>query len=564
MSFNIEKHQDKLLFIPLGGTNEIGMNVSLYHIDGKFIMIDCGSGFADDYLPGVDMLVADLAFIEKNKKDLLGLILTHAHEDHVGGIQYLWENLECPIYTTKFTKNFLKSKLAEYSFSQKVKINEVTSGANFTLGPFKIETMPLTHSAPEMQALMIRTKAGNIFHTGDWKFDPKPLVGKAADETLLEKYGKEGVLALVCDSTNVFNSGTSGSEGDVRDNLVKLVSECPAMVVVTTFASNIARIDTIIHAAEKAGRKVVLTGRSLHRIIEAAQSSGYLNNIRPFVDERSIYRHKKKDLLVIATGCQGEPLAATSKMAHGSHHSIHLNSKDTVIFSSKIIPGNDKKIFRLFNTFVRKGIEVITERDHMVHVSGHPAIDELKKMYELIKPKICIPVHGEPVHIHEQSKLAKSEGIKRTIEVENGSVAHISESDPKVIGTVQSGYFAVDGNFLLPEDSKIFRMRRRMRDSGIVIATIVVDKEYNLVVPPVLSMPGLLDHKSDISFITSIKDEITKSLTKQKKQTDLRDMSKSKIELCVKSALRKTLKHEINKSAHIIVNVEEQKYTHQK
>lgn len=559
MSFNIENHQDKLLFIPLGGTNEIGMNVSLYHIDGKFIMIDCGSGFADDYLPGVDILVADLTFVEKNKKDLLGVILTHAHEDHVGGIQYLWENLECPIYTTKFTKNFLKNKLSEYSFSQKVKINEVTPGEVFTLGSFKIETMPLTHSAPEMQALMIRTKAGNIFHTGDWKFDPNPLVGKAVDETLLAKYGKEGVLALVCDSTNVFNAGTSGSEGDVRDNLVKLVSECPALVVVTTFASNIARIGTIIHAAEKAGRKVVLTGRSLHRIIEAAQSSGYLNDIRPFVDERSICRHKKKDLLVIATGCQGEPLAATSKMAHGSHHSIYLNSKDTVIFSSKIIPGNDKKIFRLFNSFVRKGIEVITERDHMVHVSGHPAIDELKKMYELIKPKICIPVHGEPVHIHEQSKLAKSEGIKLTIEVANGSVAHISESNPKVIGTVKSGYFAVDGNFLLPEDSSIFRMRRRMRDAGIVIATIVVDKEYNLVVPPVLSMPGLLDHKNDLPFITDIKDDIIKSLTKQKKQTDLRDMSKSKIESCVRSALRRTLRHEINKSAHIIVNVEEKK-----
>lgn len=557
MSFNIEKHKDKLLFIPLGGTNEIGMNVNLYHIDGKFIMIDCGSGFADDYLPGVDMLVADLSFIEKHKDDLLGLILTHAHEDHVGGVQYLWENLECPIYTTKFTKNFLKIKLAEYSFAKKVKINEVGAGEKIKLGPFEIETMPLTHSAPEMQALMIRTKAGNIFHTGDWKFDPKPLVGKASDEELLKKYGKEGVLALVCDSTNVFNPGTSGSEGDVRDNLVKLVSESPEMVVVTTFASNIARIDTIIHAAEKAGRRVVLTGRSLHRVVEAAQESGYLNDIRPFVDERSISKHKKRELLVVATGCQGEPLAATSKMASGSHHSIHLSSKDTVIFSSKIIPGNEKKIFRLFNIFVKKGIEVVTERDHMVHVSGHPAIDELKRMYQLVKPKICIPVHGEPVHIHEQSKLAKSEGIKLTIEVENGSVAHICEKNPKVIGDVQSGYFAIDGNFLLPDDSSIFRLRRRMRDAGIVVATIVIDQQYNLIVPPILSMPGLLDHKNDASFIDDIKDDIIKSLANQQKQADLRAMSKSKVEACVKAALRSTLKHDINKSAHIMINIEQ-------
>ena len=365
MSINLKAYKDKLLFLPLGGSNEIGINVNLYHYKGKWIMIDCGSGFADDHLPGVDMVVADLSFIEQYKKDLLGIILTHAHEDHLGAIQYLWNELECPIYTTKFTKCFLKTKLSEYSFSSEIKIIEIDPKKKFELGPFSIEMIGLTHSAPEMHALMIRTGSGNVLHTGDWKFDPRPIVGEASDEIALKKCGDEGVLALVCDSTNVFNKGVSGSEGDVRDSLVDIIKSCPKMVVVTTFASNLARLDTLIHAGEQAGRKVCLTGRSLHRIFAAARESGYLGNIQPIIDERSIGKYKREDILVIATGCQGEPLAATSKMADGTHHSISLAPKDTVIFSSKIIPGNEKKIFKLFNVFVKKNVEVITSAESL-------------------------------------------------------------------------------------------------------------------------------------------------------------------------------------------------------
>ncbi|PCJ25951.1 MAG: RNase J family beta-CASP ribonuclease [Rickettsiales bacterium] len=556
MSFNLKTNKDKLLFVPLGGSNEIGINVNLYHYKGKWIMVDCGSGFADEHLPGVDMVVADLSFIEAHKKDLLGLIVTHAHEDHLGAIQYLWNELECPIYTTKFTKTFLKAKLSEYSFPDSMKIHEVDPKKKFNLGDFSIEMIGLTHSAPEMQALMIRTDAGNILHTGDWKFDPKPIIGEPSDEKALKACGDEGVLALVCDSTNVFNKGTSGSEGDVRESLVKIISECPKMVVVTTFASNLARLDTIIHAGQKAGRKVVLTGRSLHRMLTAAQESGYLNNIAPLVDERSIGSHKREELLIVATGCQGEEMAATSKIATGIHNSITLAPKDTVIFSSKIIPGNEKKIFKLFNIFVKKGIEVITEKDHFVHVSGHPAIDELKKMYKLVRPEICIPVHGEPVHIHEHARLARSEGIKHAIEVENGSVVLLDKKSPKIVDKVENGYLAVDGNYLLPDNSHIFKMRRRMRDSGIVVVSVVLDENQRVALPPMLSLPGLLDHIEDAELISILKDEIIKGLKDQRKK-NRGVLLVDQIESCIKTSLRRAIKHEVKKSPIIIVNLEE-------
>lgn len=557
MAINLKEYKDKLLFLPLGGANEIGINVNLYQYQGKWIMVDCGSGFADDYLPGVDMVVADVSFIEERKKDLLGIILTHAHEDHLGAIQYLWNDLQCPIYATKFTKNFLKTKLAEYSFASDIKIIEVDTGKKFEIGPFSIEMIGLTHSAPEMQALMIRTDAGNVMHTGDWKFDPKPVVGLESNEEALKACGEEGILALVCDSTNVFNQGVSGSEGDVRDSLIEIIAGCPKMVVVTTFASNLARLDTLIHAGQKAGRKVCLTGRSLHRIFTAAQESGYLKDIAPLIDERSVANCKREELLVIATGCQGEYMAATAKLANGTHPTIKLAPKDTVIFSSKIIPGNEKKIFRLFNAFVKKRVEVITERDHFVHVSGHPAIDELKKMYSLVKPKICIPVHGEPVHIHEHAKLARSNGIKHTIEVENGSLVLLSQDEEsKVIDIVKNGYLAVDGNYLLPDDSQVFRMRRRMRDEGIVVVSIVLDHKLRLLCHPMISMPGVLDPIEDGDYVIEMKQEIVNTLSKQRKDSKA-GLSIEQIESCVVKTCKRMIKEEVNKTPNIIVNIEE-------
>ena len=555
MSINLAKYKNNLLFVPLGGANEIGINVNLYHYQGKWIMVDCGSGFADDHLPGVDMVVADLSFIAKHKENLLGLILTHAHEDHLGAIQYLWNEIECPIYATKFTKCFLKTKLTEYSFSQKMKILEIDTSKTLNLGPFKIDMLGLTHSAPEMQALVIRTDEGNVVHTGDWKFDHTPIVGPKSDFDALKKIGDEGVLALACDSTNVFNQGVSGSEGDVRENLIKIISKCPKMVVVTTFASNLARLDSLIYAGNKTGRKVCLLGRSMHRMFAAARECGYLQGSSSIIEEKSIAKYKREELLVIATGCQGEPLAAASKMANASHNAVSLAPEDTVIFSSKIIPGNEKKIFQLFNKFVKKKVEVITERDHFVHVSGHPAIDELKKMYQLVRPQICIPVHGEPIHIHEQAKLAKANGIKQTIEVENGSVVLLSKDKSEIITRVENGYLAVDGNYLLPENSSIFRLRRRMRESGIVIASVIIDNKFMMACRPIITMPGLFDESEDAEVLRDFSNEIVREYDDMFNKT--KDISSEKVESFTKKMLKRLIKEEVNKTPIIIVNVQQ-------
>lgn len=551
MSFNLQSHQDDFLFIPLGGSNEIGINVNVYHYKGKLLIVDCGSGFADDFLPGVDMLVADMNFIEKNKDKVVGLVITHAHEDHLGAVQYLWNDIKCPIYATTFTANFLKLRLAEYSFAKQVKITEVKPGGKIDLNPFSVEMISLTHSAPEMQALLIKTDAGNVLHTGDWKFDPAPLVGPASDLKTLQKCGDEGVLALVCDSTNVFNSGTSGSEGDLRVSLVNIIKSCKKMVVATTFASNLARLDTLIHAAAQAGRKVILSGRSMHRMYSAAQASGYLVDIAPLVDERDFGRHKREEIMIIATGCQGEPLAATAKMASGSHHSIKLAPEDTVIFSSKIIPGNEKKIYRMFNHFVRSGIEVITEHDHFVHVSGHPAVDELKHMYELVRPQVCIPVHGEPVHIHEHAKFARKCGVPHAVEVENGSVVLLSKGGTKVIDTVENGYLGVEGNYLLPIDSPIFKTRRRLREAGVAVITIILGRDGKMVAKPVVSIPGCLDPHEDVDLLKSIRDELYEAIsfaTNSKQKKDVEEVARN--------IVRNILRDEVGKNPMIIINVE--------
>ena len=552
MSFNIKDHQENLLFIPLGGSNEIGMNFNTYYTDGKFLLVDCGSGFADTNLSGVDMVVPNLDFLKKNQQNIVGLILTHAHEDHLGAVQYLWPELRCPIYTTDFTANFLKIKLGEFSFAQTVEINSVKPGDKFNLGPFSIEMIPLTHSAPEMQALMIRTRLGNIMHTGDWKFDPDPLIGNPADEKLLKKYGDEGVLALVCDSTNAMSPGQSGSEGLLRESLVKIISSCPKMVVVTTFASNLARIDTLIHAAQIAGRKVVLSGKSLHRMVQAAQDSGYLEDA-VFISDKDIKRYPREQILIIATGCQGEPLAAVSKMANKSHPCIQLAKDDTIIFSSKIIPGNDKRIFRLFNIFVQQNIEVITEKDHFVHVSGHPCIDELQKMYELIRPNVAIPVHGEPVHIHEHAKLARKFGTKHAIEVRNGSVVNLQQDETAIIANVKSGYLAVDGKCLVDDNSEIFKDRNKMKEAGLVVVTIVVDKNWDLAIKPVVNFPGVLSYHADKDLVHKLKGSLLKAINIFLSSTVPNNAALEKL---IVSHIHKFCKNLLGKRPAVIINIE--------
>jgi ribonuclease J len=553
----INYNKKELLFLPLGGAKEIGMNFNLYSYNGKWLIIDVGAGFADDYYPGIDLLVPDIKFLEDKLDDILGIVLTHAHEDHLGAVQYLWQDLRCPIYTTKFTASVLKMKLAETEFANQVQINILEEGSRFDIGPFNIETVPITHSTPEMQALMIRTEAGNVFHTGDWKFDHNPLLAKPADISKLKALGDEGVLALVGDSTNVFNKESSGSEGDLRESIIKLVASCKNAVLITTFASNVARVETVLEAAKVTGRKVVIVGRSLFRIIQAAQESGYLNNYDDFVKDDNIKNIPREKLLILSTGCQGEPLAATTKIAFDTHHHIKLHKGDTVIFSSKIIPGNDKKIFRLFNQFVHTGIEVFTEKDHFVHVSGHPSSSELKEMYSYIRPQISVPVHGELVHMYEHARLAKTWGVKHAIQVENGTVLKLCKENPKLLGTVHTGYFGIDGQSLLAPNCKILKDRRRMQKEGIVFIFMVNDKNGKLMCKPAIKAPGLLDQKVDNYILSEISDEVASALSSNYKNLKSNQAVPSETIInTARSVARRMIKIETGKSPMIEIHIE--------
>jgi ribonuclease J len=555
MTLNLKKHKNDFLFLPLGGSGEIGMNMNLYYLNGKWLIADFGAGFAEDYLPGIDMTVPDISFIQKYKDDIVGIVLTHAHEDHLGAIPYLWNELEVPVYATPFTAAFLKAKLNDNRGAKGVIINEVEQGSSFKLGPFDLELVQITHSVPEMNAIFIRTEYGNIFHSGDWKLDPNPMLGDKSDIQKLKKYGKEGVLAMVSDSTNVFSPGTSGSEGDLRKSLIDLVGQCEKMVVVTTFASNVARIESIAVAARENGRKVILAGRSLWRIVQAAKDSGYLQDAPEFLEADQIGKYPREKVLVISTGCQGEPLAATNKIANGSHRDIVLKPNDSVIFSSKIIPGNDKRIFRLFNNLIKLGVEVLTEKDHFVHVSGHPNVDDMKNMYGMIKPQISIPVHGEGVHIKEHARLAKEWGVKQTIELEDGVVVKLAPDSAEKVSLVNAGELGIDGNFLLAPDSSIMKMRRKIQRDGVVVVTLVLDNKNMLAINPVISAPGALDKNEDDDIFEDMIYEIEGVLADNSKGTK-KQQSDERIMNVTRSAVRRIMKREVGKAPPIEVNIE--------
>lgn len=498
MQLNLKKHKEDLLFAALGGASEIGMNLNLYHLDGKWIMVDCGLGFAHE-IPGVDMLAPDISFIKAHKKDLLGIIITHIHEDHLGAVQHLWQELEAPIYTSDFAAHFLRSKLQEYNFGPRVKINTIENDKELKLGSFNIEFIGLTHSVPEMNALMIKTRHGNILHSGDWKFDPDPVLGKISEKEKIKEYGDKGeILALVCDSTNALSAGRSRSEGELFESLKSIIKDCKQLVGVTTFASNIARVFTIAKVAESCGRKVCLTGFSLQRLKDIAVQTGYFKDLPTFISDKELKFFAPSEVLVISTGCQGEPNAGTMKIASDKHPTIKFKAGDTMIFSSKIIPGNEKSIFELFNLFARKKIEVITEKDHFVHVSGHPNQDELKEMYELARPQISIPVHGEFVHLRQHGALAKQWGVPESIAVENGSVVKLSKEHSEVIGFVPSGYLCVDGRQLIPMESEVIKARYKLAFAGIINVALVIDSNNGDILGGVqISSYGAIDFSRD-------------------------------------------------------------------
>lgn len=558
MNLELNKNKNNLLFIPLGGSGEIGMNFNLYHYQGKWLIVDCGMGFAEDYFPGVTAIIPDISFLTPYKKDIVGMVITHIHEDHIGAIHHLWEELKCPIYATSFATAFLKAKLTDAEnkpeLAKNIKIHEVKEASKFKIAPFAIEMVPLCHSTPEMQALVIKTPVGDIFHTGDWKFDSDPLLGTINDEKLLSQYGDNGILALVGDSTNVFNSNSAGSEGELRNSLISLIEQCDKMVVVATFASNVARLESLLVAARTVGRKVVLAGRSVRRIINAAKESGYLLDHIGFVDEGEIGKYPRNKLLVISTGCQGEPLAALTKMAHATHPRIKLLPGDTVIFSSKIIPGNDKKISRVFNALCKAGIETMTERDHFVHVSGHPGRPDVERLLKLIRPKILVPVHGEYVHMHEHAKIGRGAGVPCVIEVENGDVVNLSPDQPQKIAKVQADEIAVDGNLRLKANSPIMKARRRLRDEGVIVISLVMSQNLVLKLNPIIDAPGCLDDEEDHHFIMYLQNEIKDALSQPIKVNN-KDAVKETYQKIVKSLIKKIIKEEVGKTPEIKVNI---------
>ena len=506
----------RLVFLPLGGTGEIGMNMNLYGYgneidDMKWLIVDVGITFGDDTTPGVDVILPDHEFIKERKENLQGIIITHAHEDHVGGLAYLWPDLKCPIYATAFTASIIRLKFEERGINIEDKLNIVDLSSEIQIKPFDIKFQTLTHSIPEPNSLFIKTKLGTIYHTGDWKIDDNPIVGESIDFNQL-KENSEDVLAMVCDSTNVLTSGRSGSESTVRGNLAGVIKKLKNRVFVTSFASNVARLETIAAAAKESGRSLVVLGRSMHRMISVARQNRILKDIDVILSEKDAAKKKKHEVLYLCTGSQGEPRGAMMRISNQDFPHIDIDQDDCVIFSSKIIPGNEKKIFKLFNRLSELGAEVITEYDEDIHVSGHPCLDEMVDMYEHVKPKISVPVHGEFRHLKRHSSLAKELGVQFPMQISNGDILQLAPGSPYIYDQCKSGRQYLDGNRLVDYNSSHIKDRKRMSYNGVLNITCVLDKKMNLKNEPVIFSSGILsdDEYDSDELINILEDEIYK------------------------------------------------------
>lgn len=462
----------ELLFCALGGSGEIGMNVNLYGCDGKWLMVDLGMTFSGQEYPGVELVFADLEFIEERLDDLLGVVLTHGHEDHIGAVPYFAADLGVPLYATPFTAGLVKRKLQEAGVSKQVAVNIVADTNSFALGPFEISYVPMAHSIAEGNALLIETPYGRIFHTGDWKLDEDPLIGEPATPQELTRLGDEGILALVCDSTNAFNEEASGSESAVYRALLKEVKKYRGRrVLVTTFASNVARLQTLGEIAKATGRQFCVAGRSLDRIIEVSQENGYLFDLPPRIDFAQAMNLPRGEVLIVATGGQGEPRAALARISDNNHQ-IKLEAGDAVLFSSRQIPGNEVAIGKIQNRLADRGIQMVTDRQELIHVSGHPGRPELEALYGWVRPEILVPVHGEIRHMREQAELGKACGIPSQVQQKNGDMIRLAPEKPGRIGQVRSGRLVLDGDIIIPADGDAVVMRRRMARDGVVVVVL--------------------------------------------------------------------------------------------
>jgi ribonuclease J len=504
---------DELLFLALGGSGEIGMNVNLYGCRGKWLMADLGLSFADPAYPGIDLVLPDLAFIEEHAEDLLGLVITHGHEDHIGAIPYMALELGVPIYATAFTAGLIREKLAEEGLNDRIPLKIVKVGEPLRLGPFTVEWVPLAHSIPEMNALLIDTPFGRVFHTGDWKLDDTPVIGEPSSAATLKAIGKKGVLALMGDSTNVFNEEASGSEASVRADLEKFVGAADKRVLITTFASNAARLQTLGQVAVATNRQVCVAGRSLDRIIKIAKAAGYLLDFPPTIDFEAAMRVPPKELMIIATGGQGEARAALARIAHDSHR-LKLSEGDTVLFSSKQIPGNEEAIGIVQNALAGRNIRMVTERQAHIHVSGHPGRPEIEKLYSWLKPEIVVPVHGERRHMAEHARLAASIGVPRQIVQSNGDVVRIAPEGPKIVGRERAGRLVLDGDVILAANGTTMNDRRKLAANGIISVAVVLDKANHAKGRPQISVQGVPVEEDRDDFVEDAAEAVLDALEK--------------------------------------------------
>ena len=489
---------DELVFVPLGGLGEIGMNAALYGFgpedQRQWILVDCGMGFGgEEHLPGIDLVYPDLRFIEEERENLLGIFITHAHEDHIGALVEMWPRLRAPVYATRFALSLLETRRLSEPGAPKVELRQIAPGQRLKVGPFDIEFLPVAHSIPESNALAIRTPLGLVVHTGDWKLDDTPYLGSLTSEASFRALGEEGVLALVCDSTNVVRDGISPSEADVSRHLGELIREAPHRVAVTTFASNVARMRSVADAARQCGREVVVVGRAMDRVADVARECGYLDNLPEFRPPDSFGYFPRDKVVAMLTGSQGEPRAALARIAQKEHPDIALSPGDRVIFSSRAIPGNEKAISTIINSLIDQGIEIITDRNHLVHVSGHPRRDELARMYQWTRPRIAIPAHGEPLHLTEHAAFARKQGVSEVVEARNGTMVRLAPGPAKIIDDVPAGRLYKDGDIVISALDRAVSERRKLAFAGVVSVAIAIDGRGEIVGDPVIDMMGLPD-----------------------------------------------------------------------
>ena len=489
------------------------MNVNLYGCQGKWVMVDLGLTFADPAYPGVELVLPDLSFIEERREDLLGIVLTHGHEDHIGAIPYLAADLGVPLYATPFTAGLIRLKLEEEGLAKEVELNVIDNEGSFALGPFGFRYVPLAHSIPEGNAVLIDTPYGRVFHTGDWKIDEKPVLGQPSTPEELTAIGDEGVLALVCDSTNVFNPEASGSEGDVREGLMQTITGAKGRVLVTTFASNAARLQTLGEVANAVGRKLCVAGRSLDRIISTARTAGYLKDFPPTVDWDDAMALPRNEVMIIATGGQGEARAALSRIAFDSHP-IKLDTGDLVVFSSKQIPGNEIAIGRIQNALATKGVLMVTDRQAEVHVSGHPGRPELEAMYRWVRPQILLPVHGERRHMAEQARVGLASGVPSAIVQSNGDLLRLAPNGPEIIGHEATGRLVLDGDVILPADGSTMNERRKVALHGQISVAVALDRKGKLMGDPAVRTQGVPVEEDKAAFLAEAAEEAAVAVAK--------------------------------------------------